>query len=528
MTNTGNQTLSPVTLTDTKLGLDAVTCAASLAPGQVVACQGERSYQVTAADVARGLVNNTASVQGRSTSGTRVSASDTATMPTVTAAPAIGLDKQVADSDDAGSVANLDEKLTYRFTVTNNGNLPLTKVTITDAMLGLDRSDCVAELAVGATASCLTQTYTVTSADMSRTAIDNTATAAADSAGTAVSGSDTASIGTEATNAAAMLVKSVRDSADKDTIGSLGEQLRYSFKITNNGDVPLANIRITDALIGLNNASCGVSSLPVGASTTCPAVNVPIYTVGKDDVARGRVDNTATVLGESPSGRTVTYDASATISTGTGTTPPPSDGFDFNWTYPAPSCDALTVTYPADIPDGQSNDVNIRIRTNLGMITLNYHLDEGFWFGTQAFAYRDHPRWPAGVTSYTVEWTQVAGTNYHWEGAVDCRLDASGEAFALADVRGFAAKPVVVAQGRTAQPDTIMVDQLGFASVDLERKTTDGWRFVKTLVDNGRTAKITYPRLRQPGTYKFRLVIDATDTVVGYVSPVLKVKVRKR
>ena len=191
-------------MTDNKLGLTDVTCVATLAPGQTATCQGERQYKVTSDDVSRGVVNNTATVSGRPTTGAAVTAQDTATMPTVTAAPAIGLDKTVVDSDDAGSVATTGEKLTYSFRVTNNGNLPLAGVTITDAMLGLDRAACVAELPVGQSADCLTTTYTVTDADTSRTAIDNTATANASGNGTAVSGSDTASIGTETSSAAAI------------------------------------------------------------------------------------------------------------------------------------------------------------------------------------------------------------------------------------------------------------------------------------------------------------------------------------
>jgi len=527
VTNTGNQPLGKLTLTDKRLGLADASCVTGLAVGQTTTCLGAKTYQVTADDVSRGVVNNTATVSGTSPSGKVVSATDTATMPTVSAAPAVGLDKRVADSDDAGDVASAGEKLTYTFTVVNNGNLPLTKVTITDAMLGLDGAACASDLPVGASATCLTQTYTVTDQDTSRTAINNTASASASGNGITVGASDTASIGTETTAASAMLVKSVRDSADKDTIGSLGEQLRYSFKITNNGDVPLTGVRLTDALLGLNEANCGVPTLAVGASTTCPSVNVPIYTVREQDVERGRVDNTAAVIGNAPSGRTVTYDASATIKTGTAATPPPSDNFDFNWTYPTPSCDALTVTYPADIPDGQSNDVNIRILTDRGRVTLNYHLDEGFWDGTQAFAYREHPRWPVGVTDYTVEWTQVAGTNYHWEGAVVCRIGSDGAPVTVSDVNGFRAGTVTVKPGRAAPTDSITVSQLGFASIDLERRTAEGWRFVKTLADNGRTAKITYPRQRRKGVYTYRVVIDATDTVAGYVSPVLKVRVRR-
>lgn len=103
-----------------------------------------------------------------------------------------------------------------------------------------------------------------------------------------------------------------------------------------------------------------------------------------------------------------------------GETPIP---FDWNWQYAAPTCDALTVTYPANIPAGQANDVNVRIKygSNYGTeLTLNFHNNAGTWSGTQVFTYSTHPNWPANIGPFKVVWTQVGGTNYHWEGEVAC------------------------------------------------------------------------------------------------------------
>lgn len=97
--------------------------------------------------------------------------------------------------------------------------------------------------------------------------------------------------------------------------------------------------------------------------------------------------------------------------------------FDWNWQYAAPTCDALTVTYPANIPAGQANDVNVRIKygSNYGTeLTLNFHNNAGTWSGTQVFTYSTHPNWPANIGPFKVVWTQVGGTNYHWEGEVAC------------------------------------------------------------------------------------------------------------
>ncbi len=95
--------------------------------------------------------------------------------------------------------------------------------------------------------------------------------------------------------------------------------------------------------------------------------------------------------------------------------------FNYDWQYAAPTCAALTVVYPGNIPAGQANDANVQIKnldTN-ATVTLNFHNNTGTWSGTKAFVFTDNPNWP-GWSHYAVIWTQVAGTNYHWTGSVEC------------------------------------------------------------------------------------------------------------
>jgi len=96
--------------------------------------------------------------------------------------------------------------------------------------------------------------------------------------------------------------------------------------------------------------------------------------------------------------------------------------FDWNWPYAAPTCkEGVTVDYPADLPAGQANDVNVAV-TNLEtgeQRTFNFHKDQGTWTGTQRFNPADATDWP-GWTQYAYTWVQVAGTNYHWKAQVEC------------------------------------------------------------------------------------------------------------
>lgn len=103
--------------------------------------------------------------------------------------------------------------------------------------------------------------------------------------------------------------------------------------------------------------------------------------------------------------------------------PQPEKPFDWNWQYAAPTCDGLTVAYPNNIPAGSNHkDVNIRVKnlTTGETKTFNFH-DSNFDTNGQTVTYKvtDHPDWP-GWTYYEVQWTQVHGTNYHWEGSVIC------------------------------------------------------------------------------------------------------------
>src|SRR5262249_29500571 len=152
-------------------------------------------------------------------------------------------------------------------------------------------------LAVGASATCLDgKTHTVTSAEVSKGSVDNTATATATApVGGQVTGQGSASVPTDVPAPAVTLDKSVRDSDDADALGSPGETLTYGFTVTNNGNVPLTEVTITDSMLGLNAAAC-VDSLAPGASSTCPQLTGPLtHQVTDAEVARGSVDNTATV-----------------------------------------------------------------------------------------------------------------------------------------------------------------------------------------------------------------------------------------
>ena len=290
-TNTGNVTLTGVTITDPLAGLSALSCVpaqpASLAPGASLVCTA--TYVVTTADATAGSVDNTATAD----SGQTLPVPDSETVPVVT--PGLTLVKSQtgnADEDGSGDVTPGDT-LTYTFTATNTGTSTLTGVTITDPLPGLSALSCVpaqpATLAPGASMVC-TATYVVTAADATAGSVDNTATADSDQT-PPVPDSETVPVVTPGLN----LVKSQTGNADEDGSGDVtpGDTLTYTFTATNTGTSTLTGVTITDPLPGLSALSCvpaQPATLAPGASMVCTAT----YVVTAADATAGSVDNTAT------------------------------------------------------------------------------------------------------------------------------------------------------------------------------------------------------------------------------------------
>ena len=136
VTNTGNVTLNPVTVTDPMAGLSSISCpATSLTPGASETCTA--TYTTTQADVDRGSLKNTGTATGTPPSGPNVTAQSSVSIPAVQT-PAI----TVVKSASISSYSAAGTLITYSYQVTNTGNVTLNPVTVTDPMAGLS-SICV-------------------------------------------------------------------------------------------------------------------------------------------------------------------------------------------------------------------------------------------------------------------------------------------------------------------------------------------------------------------------------------------------
>ncbi len=304
VTNIGNTALTAVKVTDPLAGLSALSCTpaqpATLAPGAKLTCTA--TYVVTQADAQSGIIKNTATAQA-------TGAVNATSSVTVNVARTLSLDlnktlKSNADNDGSGTVS-LNDILTYQFDVINNSNVTLNGVAVSDPLAGLSALSCLpgqpVNLNPGGTLKC-TATYKVTQANVDQGHLDNTATASGkDSSNSTVA--DQAAVTVNIPRRASIdLQKTIKSNLDKDSSGSVtqGDTLTYQFVVTNDGNVTLSGVTVSDLLPGISAITCGAFSgtLAPGQSVTCTAT----YTVTATDVNVGAITNNARTTGTAPNG----------------------------------------------------------------------------------------------------------------------------------------------------------------------------------------------------------------------------------
>ncbi|MGJ9715823.1 DUF7507 domain-containing protein [Actinotignum sp. GS-2025b] len=294
VSNTGNVTLSDVTVTDPLLG-GTVGAVSTLAPGARQQVSG--SYILTQADIDRGGVDNIATATGIDPSGTAVSAQGTATVQ-LPEAPALAVTKTATSPATIAA----GEQVQYSIAVRNTGNVTLHGIAVSDPLLG-GKLATITTLAPG-TIGTVSGSYTLTQADIDCGSLENTATAAGASPhGTAVEGSGTITTPLPGT-AVLRLVKTATTPAQLRA----GEPVEYSIEVSNSGNVTLSGVVVSDPLLGGELGT--ITTLAPGASQRVTGT----YTLTQADVDRGSLENTATATGTDPHGTAVTASDSATVS----------------------------------------------------------------------------------------------------------------------------------------------------------------------------------------------------------------------
>ncbi|MEV5570544.1 hypothetical protein AB0L06_10860 [Spirillospora sp. NPDC052269] len=292
--NTGNVALSDVGVSDDLAGLPPVTCEeTTLAPGGSTTCTSV--YRTTRADADHGSVRNAATAHGTppGASGPVVS-----TPASVTVAVEHGPDIALTKSADRDSFSAAGETITYRYHVTNTGNVDLNRVGIVDGLPGLSGISCEATTLAPDESTDCSATYRTTGDDVSRGSIHNVATALGTPVGAEepiTSAPSEVTVHGTAAKPALTIHKTVRPR----TFSRVGQTLRYSYRVTNAGAVTLDHVRVEDELRGLSAVRCPKRTLAPSESMTCTAT----YRVRAGDLRAKAVRNRAIAQGTPPGTR---------------------------------------------------------------------------------------------------------------------------------------------------------------------------------------------------------------------------------
>lgn len=322
ITNTGNQTLDNIKLTDSKLQSAPVINWGSpksptLAPGQTVTATG--IYTLTRDDVSNKPIENTATVTATDELGRTVTSSSSATV-TPSATSSIFVSKAVSPSTVSTGDASVGETLTWKIHATNKGNQTLAGVTFHDTLDGLGALDIdwdgsqEGRIAPGKSAVA-TATYKLTSADVKRGYVKNEAYVTCnDLRGNSITSNHATATATIAGKTGLSLEKTTDTPSISADDAMVGYRIRYTIKVTNTGNRKLTGLAIADAKIAPSTASPGKTELGAGESTTATVS----YRITADDIKAGKVINTATATATDSDGKTVTSNqgtATTTIET---------------------------------------------------------------------------------------------------------------------------------------------------------------------------------------------------------------------
>jgi uncharacterized repeat protein (TIGR01451 family) len=296
LTNTGSVTLGSLTLSDPNFAAfyqaDLSTpCAipSTLAPAASFTCYASSAW-------AAGQHTNTATATGSFTDsvGNVETGSDTDSANYFGEVPALN----VAKASTTTAITAADQVVPYTFVVTNIGNVTLTAITVSDLNCDAPPAYVSGDLGIGDGQLQLTETWTytcnhtVTQAEVDAGGnLSNTVTA--DSAESAPD-TDTHNIPISQ-NPVLGLTKT--DDLNPAKYGHVGQVVEYTLTATNNGNVTLHNVTVSD-VPALDDFTCTpaipIASLDPGAAIVCTGT----HSITQADLDAGKFDDMASATSD--------------------------------------------------------------------------------------------------------------------------------------------------------------------------------------------------------------------------------------
>jgi uncharacterized repeat protein (TIGR01451 family) len=175
------------------------------------------------------------------------------------------------------------QKITYTYTVTNSGTVSIKNIKVTDNKIGVKISRST--LAPGRSVKG-TGTYTVTKADMTAGSVTTSATATGMAGTQKVTSTPATVTVTAVLNPALKLTKTAKPT----TYSTVGQKIKYTYTVTNSGNVPISGIMVTDDKVTVTISS---GTLAPGRSV----VGTGTYAITQADIDAGSVNNIASATG---------------------------------------------------------------------------------------------------------------------------------------------------------------------------------------------------------------------------------------
>ncbi|WP_442922916.1 DUF7507 domain-containing protein, partial [Microbacterium sp. H83] len=307
VSNTGTQTVRDVTLTDELPGLseirmtwpDGSPAGAGVLPVGAEA-RGTATLVLTQADIDAGSVANAVQAAATAPDGSRIAASDTATV-LVPRTPALSAVKSGVLA--VGDIGVVGDTIEYEVVVTNTGNVTVTGGVLVDPMEDLYGVSIVwpdplrpgrvgvGEQAVGR------GFYDLKQADVDAGFVENTASVAATAPGGVRVSADTNTVRVNTVLPAPGLV--VSKSGVAAGSGGVGDVVSYEFGVSNTGNVTVSGVVLSDAVPGVvvSDVVWPVAGAPGVIAPGQTATAVGEYVITQADVDAGRVVNTASASG---------------------------------------------------------------------------------------------------------------------------------------------------------------------------------------------------------------------------------------
>jgi len=308
ITNTGNVTIQNVNIQDTNAQITGSNIIPNMAPNETVTISA--THTITQTDIDAGEVINsaTASLTYNGNSISDISDDTDLSSPSGPDDPTITHILQIPDltvtKDDqlpyTDQNLNVGDVITYRILVQNTGNVILSLINVSDDNATITSGNPITNLYPGNAAVVFAE-HVITQADIDAGQVANQAIASTtfngltylelsdDTDPDAPAGDHDPTITHISQNPEIVITKD--DQLDYSVQNlAVGDVVTYNIFVTNNGNVTLSNILVTDdnAVIAGNNGS--IASLGVGQTETIQATHI----VTQADIDAGFISNSAT------------------------------------------------------------------------------------------------------------------------------------------------------------------------------------------------------------------------------------------